>query len=106
MIAWGLLTPAIYYFVAPYFDANFLNLWVAEFVKAYPKFTAAEALEKVSSHEFQISQIWRLIVRPIAIGGMLMGAGFTLFKMRKSLSVGISRSISDVKKAASGDTQH
>ncbi len=102
LIAWGLLTPAIYYFVAPYFDANFLNLWAAEFVKAYPKFTAAEALEKVSSHEFQISQIWRLIVRPIAIGGMLMGAGFTLFKMRKSLSVGISRSISDVKKAASG----
>ena len=32
--------------------------------------------------------VWTRIVRPIAIGGMLMGAGFTLFKMRKSLAVG------------------
>jgi putative OPT family oligopeptide transporter len=33
---------------------------------------------------------------------MLMGAGFTLFKMRKSLFTGLKRSIGDVKKAASG----
>jgi putative OPT family oligopeptide transporter len=59
-------------------------------------------MTKVSDPMFQIAQIWRFIVRPIAIGGMLVGAGFTLFKMRKSLTAGISRSISDVKKAASG----
>ncbi len=41
--------------------------------------------------------------QPIAIGGMLVGAAYTLFKMRKSLATGISRSISDVKKAATGD---
>lgn len=102
LIAWGLLTPAIYYFIAPYIDANFLNAWAAEFIQAYPKFSMDEALGKVSSPEFQIATIWRLIVRPIAIGGMLMGAGYTLFKMRKSLAVGISRSIGDVKKAAMG----
>ena len=59
-----------------------------------------KSAETVGTPEFQISQVWRFIVRPIAIGGMLMGAGFTLFKMRNSLFTGIKRSISDVKKAA------
>ena len=47
--------------------------------------------------------IWKFIVRPIAIGGMLVGAGLTLFRMRKSLATGIARSVSDVRKAATGD---
>ncbi len=102
LLAWGLLTPVLYYFIAPYIDAAFLNLWAHEFATANGKISESEALAKVSNPEFQIAQIWRLVVRPIAIGGMLMGAGFTLFKMRKSLSTGISRSISDVKKAATG----
>ena len=34
-------------------------------------------------------QIWRAIVRPIAVGGMLVGACYTLFRMRKSLAVGM-----------------
>jgi len=37
----------------------------------------------------------------VAIGGMLMSAAYTLFRMRKSLIGGIGRSINDVKKAAS-----
>lgn len=38
-------------------------------------------------------------IKPIAVGAMLVGAFYTLFKMRKSLITGISRSVSDVKKA-------
>ncbi len=38
-------------------------------------------------------------IKPIAVGAMLVGAFYTLFKMRKSLVAGIGRSISDVKKA-------
>lgn len=102
LLAWGLLTPVLYYFIAPYIDAAFLNLWAHEFATSNGKISEADALAKVSNPEFQIAQIWRLVVRPIAIGGMLMGAGFTLFKMRKSLSTGIARSVSDVKKAATG----
>ena len=41
-------------------------------------------------------------IKPIAVGAMLVGAFFTLFKMRKSLLTGIGRSITDVKKAKSG----
>jgi putative OPT family oligopeptide transporter len=44
---------------------------------------------------------WKYMVRPIAIGGMLVSAAFTLYRMRKSLFAGIKRSFNDVKKAAS-----
>jgi putative OPT family oligopeptide transporter len=82
VLAWGLMVPLIIYFIAPYSmpaDATMAD-WFA--------LSAA---------------VWKFIVRPIAIGGMLMGAGFTLFKMRKSLTTGLARSVSDVKKAASGE---
>lgn len=38
-------------------------------------------------------------IKPIAVGAMLVGAFYTLFKMRKSLITGIGRSFTDVKKA-------
>jgi len=41
-------------------------------------------------------------IKPIAVGAMLIGAFYTLFKMRKSLITGIGRSVSDVKKARAG----
>lgn len=93
LLAWGLLAPIIYYFISPYLTPEFLQTWAA---------MKGTTLEKVSDAGFQINQVWRFIVRPIAIGGMLMGAGYTLFKMRQSLITGIKRSISDVKKAATG----
>jgi putative OPT family oligopeptide transporter len=91
LLAWGLLAPIIYYFISPYFTPEFLQSWAT---------LKGLTLEKVSDAGWQINQVWRLIVRPIAIGGMLMGAGFTLFKMRNSLITGLKRSIGDVKKAA------
>lgn len=80
VIAWGLLAPIIAYFLNA--DATVDADWSGMIISA-----------------------WRTYVRPIAIGGMLVGAGFTLWKMRKSLMAGIARSIGDVKKAASGETQ-
>ncbi len=102
LIAWGLLAPIIYYFISPSIDMDFLNSWAAMLQHKDPSLSTADALEKVSSSTFQIGQIWRFIVRPIAIGGMLMGACFTLFKMRKSLGEGLKRAIGDVRKAAGG----
>ncbi len=37
-----------------------------------------------------VTDVWKFIIRPIAVGGMLVGAGFTLFKMRKSLGAAAS----------------
>ncbi len=102
LIAWGLLAPLIYLFVSPYFTPDYLTEWAHNFILAHPRIPVADANSYVNDPQFQIGQIWLLIVRPIAIGGMLMGALFTLFKMRNSLGTGISRSISDVKKAALG----
>jgi len=102
LVAWGLLAPLIYFFIGPYITPDFLQEWAKNFVATYPKYSMNEALQFVSSPDYQISRIWLLIVRPIAIGGMLMAAMYTLFKMRKSLAAGISRSVSDVKKAATG----
>jgi len=48
--------------------------------------------------------LYRRIVRPIAVGGMLVGACFTLWRMRKNLIIGIKRGIADVRKSASSDT--
>jgi len=39
-------------------------------------------------------------VRPIAVGGMLVGASYTLFRMRKQLGAGMARAVSDLKKSA------
>lgn len=102
LLAWGLLTPIILYFIGPFINSDFINGW-AQYVMTQDKsLTIDTATTKVSDPVFQMYAIWKYIVKPIAIGGMLMGAGFTLFKMRKSLIAGIGRSISDVKKAASG----
>ncbi len=80
VLAWGLLAPTIAFF--KYFSTE----TPADFDWATT-----------------MVQVWKDYVRPIAIGGMLVGAGFTLWRMRKSLMTGIARSISDVKKAATGE---
>lgn len=98
MIAWGLLAPIILYFISPYID---FNLW-AEMIAAKGGVSAEEAMAKVTDPQFQIIEVWKNVVRPIAIGGMLVGASYTLFMMRKSLIAGIVRSVNDVKRAASG----
>lgn len=99
VIAWGLLAPIILYFIAPSLD---LNAWATYLVQT-KNIPFAQAMNNVSDPLYQITSVWKFIVRPIAIGGMLVGAGFTLFKMRTSLIEGIKRSIGDVKKAATGN---
>jgi putative OPT family oligopeptide transporter len=100
LLAWGLLTPIIYYFLSPYLD---LGAWANALV-ATKGLTLTEATSRVGDPIFQMSEVWKYIVRPIAIGGMLVGACFTLFKMRKSLIAGVKRSVTDVKKAATDKT--
>ena len=84
LLAWGLFVPILTYFIGPtLLPANATpddGTWIA-----------------------MANNVWGLIVRPIAIGGMLVSAAFTLFRMRKSLITGIRRSIGDVKKAATGE---
>jgi putative OPT family oligopeptide transporter len=82
LLAWGFFVPIIMYFLGPQLGIEKMN--------------EGQLIDTAG-------QIWYYIVRPIAIGGMLTGAGYTLFKMRKSLFTGLSRAVGDVKKAASSD---
>jgi putative OPT family oligopeptide transporter len=77
VLAWGLLVPMMIYFLGPqlqqYIPAGTPQDWAG----------TADA-------------VWRYIVRPIAVGGMLVGAAYTLFKMRKSLTSGFTKLLSDM----------
>ncbi len=86
VLAWGLMVPLLIYFLGPQLRA-FL-----------PAGAPAESWGEMTS------AVWRFIVRPIAVGGMLVGACYTLFNMRNSLAIGIKRAVSDLKKA-SGQAQ-
>ncbi|MFC1724979.1 OPT family oligopeptide transporter [candidate division KSB1 bacterium] len=47
-------------------------------------------------------QIWMKYVRPIAVGGMLVGAVNTLYNIRKNLIRGISKTVEDMKTIKAG----
>jgi len=85
VIAWGLLVPLILFLGGPTFVAQFL-----------PPGTTPDTTFWAT----QADSVWKFIVKPIAVGGMLVGAAFTLFRMRKSLASGMSRAVSDLKKSA------
>ena len=80
VLAWGLLVPLLTFIAGPYIQA------------AQPG--------KPLEWDLLAGAIYYSIVRPIAVGGMLVGASYTLFKMRKQLAVGIGRAVSDLKKSA------
>jgi len=46
--------------------------------------------------------IWYSVVRPLAVGSMLLGAIYTLYKMRKSLLTGIARVVQDIRMGKKG----
>jgi putative OPT family oligopeptide transporter len=89
LLAWGLFVPLLLYFLGPELTASL-------------QATGAD-VHSDATWTGMATQVWRSIVRPIAIGGMLMSAAFTLFRMRKSLAAGIGRAVRDVRKAA-GET--
>ena len=85
VIAWGLLVPLILFLGGPTFVSQFLP---------------AGATPGDSFWAGQADSVWKYIVKPIAVGGMLVGACYTLFRMRKNLSSGMARAVSDLKKSA------
>ena len=83
LLAWGLFVPLLVFFLGP----NLID-------KYTDAATGAQDWAGLAGH------LYRYVVRPIAVGGMLVGACFTLWKMRKNLISGIKRGVADVKKSA------
>src|SRR5437773_335945 len=81
VLAWGLMVPLMMSFLGPqlraYIPTDTPDNWA----------TMADA-------------VWRYIVRPIAVGGMLVGAAYTLFRMRASLTAGIGKAFADLRQTA------
>jgi putative OPT family oligopeptide transporter len=81
VLAWGLLVPLLTYLMGPQLQASL-------------------PAGANTSWGILSGAVYFSIVRPIAVGGMLVGACYTLFRMRKQLGVGMSRAISDLRKSA------
>jgi len=82
VLAWGLLVPLLVFFLGP---------------TMIDKYTAADGVQNWAR---LTGDVYKFIVRPIAVGGMLVGACYTLWRMRNNLLLGIKRGIADVRKAA------
>jgi putative OPT family oligopeptide transporter len=87
VLAWGLLVPLLIYFLGPQLRA-FLPPAANE--ESWIGLAAATG---------------RYIVRPIAVGGMLVGAAYTLWRMRTSILSGLSRAIKDLKQTSAQAVQ-
>ncbi|MCS7228800.1 MAG: oligopeptide transporter, OPT family [Candidatus Kryptonium sp.] len=85
LLAWGLFVPLLMYFLGPQLEPLVM-----------------QETQPTSWTELAYA-IWKFIVRPIAIGGMLLSAIYTLYRMRTSLAAGLRRSISDLRKATAGE---
>ncbi len=81
VLAWGLMVPVLIFFLGPQ-------------VKQYLPSDTPDNWAAVAAG------VWRFIVRPIAVGGMLVGAAYTLFNMRKSLTAGLGKAFSDLRQTA------
>jgi len=79
VLAWGLMIPLLIFFLGPQLQG----------------FLPAGATD--ASWIGLINSVWRYIVRPIAVGGMIVGAAYTLFRMRAGLFDGLRRAISDLR---------
>lgn len=86
VLAWGLMVPLLMYFLGPqlkhYLPADTPDDWAS-----------------------MAAAVWRFIVRPIAVGGMLVGAAYTLFKMRSSLTAGLGKAFSDLRQTSEQKSQ-
>ncbi len=82
VIAWGFMVPLLIYFLGPQLH-NFLPAGAQQ-----------------DSWSGLAAAVWRYIVRPIAVGGMLVGAAYTLFRMRNSLASGLARAFRDMRQTA------
>jgi putative OPT family oligopeptide transporter len=79
VLAWGLMVPLLVFFLGPQLQ------------------TYLPAGAGTEGWAAQAAAVWRYIVRPIAVGGMLVGAAYTLFRMRKSLGAGLARGFRELR---------
>ena len=82
VLAWGMMVPLMLYFLGPRLQ----------------EFLPPNATD--NDWGAQAAAVWRYIVRPIAVGGMLVGSAYTLFRMGKNLTASLGRAFSEIRGGA------
>ena len=78
VLAWGFLVPLLMYFMGPQ---------LKQFIPG----------EMPTDWIGMADSVWRYIVKPIAVGGMLVGSAYTLYTMKGSLKAGMSKAFADLR---------
>src|SRR5262249_7665421 len=78
VLAWGVLVPLLVYVLGP------------ELQGLLPAGGGEAAWNTVNG------QMWRFIVRPIAVGGMLVGTVYTLYRRRESIFGGLGKALKEL----------
>lgn len=82
VVAWGLLIPLLVFFLGPQ-----LRTFLPGEVKPDDWLGLTD-------------NVWRFIVRPIAVGSMMVGTCYTLFRMRKNLIAGLGKAFGELRGGA------
>lgn len=81
VLAWGLMVPLLIFLMGP------------ELQNLLP--SGSDAGDS-SAWGGVTTQVWRFIVRPIAVGGMLVGTVYTLYRRRESIFGGLVRAVKEL----------
>jgi putative OPT family oligopeptide transporter len=82
ILAWGVLVPLMMYFLGP------------DLQKFLPPGSGDGGWAAMAA------AVWRYIIRPVAVGGMMVGAAYTLLKMGKSLTSSLGHALAEVRHGA------
>ncbi len=82
VLAWGVLVPLLMYFLGP------------DLQKFLPAGSGDGGWANMAA------AIWRYIIRPVAVGGMMVGAAYTLARMGKKLTSSLGRALAEVRHGA------
>jgi putative OPT family oligopeptide transporter len=82
VLAWGVLVPLMMYFLGPNLQ-GFLPAGSGD--AGWAGLAAA---------------VWRYIIRPVAVGGMMVGAAYTLIRMGRNLTSSLGRALSEIRHGA------
>jgi putative OPT family oligopeptide transporter len=100
LLAWGLFVPLLIFFQGPSLIGQYIRDVIAAAAAATPPQVLTVVQAEPAAWGAMVGDLWRFIVRPIAVGGMLVGACYTLFRMRKNLAAALKRAVGDLKKSA------
>lgn len=82
VLAWAVLVPLFMYFLGPNINS----------------FIPAD--KGIDGWADEAAAVWKYIVRPIAVGGMLVGAAYTLFRMGRNLTSSLGRAFREIRHGA------